>query len=89
MDGPAKVNVFDVRGSTVVFVGLAGASNRAVVRVRRRGTSGTVLHPGSPSPQPLAGSRDGQDVRWTVPLVRGCALLVVPGSLRKDGHGDV
>lgn len=78
VDGAAKANVFDVHGSTVVFVGLAGRQERIAITLRHPGTSGTVLHPGTSARQELRGARTGSTVRWDLPLVRGCALLVIP-----------
>jgi hypothetical protein len=76
--GVAKVNLFETDAGFVAFVGLAGAATSARVTTRRAGRSARVLHPGAPAPVVLQPTEGGVMSRWTVPLVRGCALLLLP-----------
>lgn len=82
--GVAVANVFEVEGGYVVPVVLGGDAPGARVTLRGLpwGASDTapvaeLLHPGSATPTTLAGTRDGDVLRFAVPLVRGGAMLVL------------
>ena len=75
-DGTAKANVFETPAHYVVFVGLAGKKNNVQVKLRGLPGAATVLHPGGAGGN--AELRIGEGGSSTeVPLVRGCAILIL------------
>jgi hypothetical protein len=76
-DGTAKANVFETPAHYAVFVGLAGKKKKNA-QLRLRGISGVakVLYPGEAGDTVLQ-VNDGGSAAIDVPLVRGCAMLIL------------
>jgi len=81
----AKVNLFETRGGYVLPVTFGGTAETATVRIRNLPDmdtwSATVIHPGQgPATKPAA-QLDNDDLTLTIPLKRGCAMVVLtPGK---------
>jgi NPCBM/NEW2 domain len=77
--GAAKVNVFETKAGTVVFVGLAGGLDRVRLTLHGLGKEARVLYPGESSEAVLeATATDGDaEAEFDVPLRRGCAMLIL------------
>jgi hypothetical protein len=80
-DHAASANLFKVPGGYAIPVTFAENANevtvilRNLLEVRERITSITVLHPGEDKVSTVQGKTVGQEVRITVPVKRGCALV--------------
>jgi hypothetical protein len=80
----AKVNLFEVPGGYAMPVTFGGKAEFADVLIKNvpglDATKISVLHPGAEAPRPLsADASHGKDgaVRLHVPLVRGCAMVLL------------
>lgn len=79
VDGDAaKVNVYETKAGTVVFVGLAPELDRVLLTLRGLGTKARVLYPGETSEAILEARVADGDAAFDVPLRRGCAMLILP-----------
>jgi hypothetical protein len=75
----AKVNLFEVPGGYALPVTFGGET--ATVRVRGIGkVKCEVLYPGSEKPVPLTGNFKDGTLELTVPVERGCAMVLLRNS---------
>ncbi len=76
-----KVNLFEVPGGYVVPVTFGGAADTAEVVVRNIGGLEAMkcsgLHPGTEQAAPLEGSFKDGAMKFRIPLVRGCAMIMM------------
>ena len=75
--GDAKVNVFETKTNTVVFVGLARGLDRVKLTLRGLGNDARVLYPGESGEATLRAAATDGDALFDVPLRRGCAMLIL------------
>jgi hypothetical protein len=73
----AKANVFETPRAHVVFVGLAPKVDRVRLTVRGVGTRARVLQPGVATDSTISATGSPATSTWDVPLVRGCAMLLI------------
>jgi hypothetical protein len=86
LKGSAVANLFAVDDGYVASVMLAGAEKVATVSIRtrfERAPSASAIHPGAAAPVRVSAVRNGGAWVFEVPLVRGCAMLVVKSSERQ------
>ena len=82
-NGAARANVFTVNGKIIVPIVLGGANHQATVILRlpnslvKESLTVKVLYPGDNSWSTLETVKPSGEMRLTVPLKRGCALLSV------------
>lgn len=80
-DAAAHANLFQVPGGYAIPITFAGSVSEVTVTLKNLLAPGeqirsiTVLHPGEAKPSPLRWRSSGQEVRITVPVQRGCALV--------------
>jgi len=75
----AKVNLFEVPGGYTLPVTFADKAETITVRVRNvpglKTARCDAIHPGKGKPVPLSGQFKDGELKLTVPLVRGCAMV--------------